>query len=85
MIMKGFSFWQEMAEAENGQKRLLPKGTSAYQAGWILDNDFSDEELEEVDLKSKGTQPSASVAGDLDGRLDTDDLMQDIEVRVLYI
>ena len=32
------------------KKRRLPKGTSAYQAAWILDNDFSDSETEEVDL-----------------------------------
>lgn len=46
---------QELAEAEmdvESRKRKLPKGTSKYQAAWILDEDFSsDEEIEEVDLQ----------------------------------
>ena len=71
-----------MADAAERQgKRMLPKGTSAYQAGWILDNDFSDEELEEVDVQSKaGTQRAASIAADLEPVSDGDDDMMDAEV-----
>ena len=61
------------------KKRRLPKGTSAYQAAWILDNDFSDEETEEVDLQS----PSAGV-GSAQGYDGTEDRswedMDDAEV-----
>ena len=37
---------QEMAEAEEAakRKRKVPKGTSAYQAAWILDDDGTVEE-----------------------------------------
>lgn len=39
---------EELAEAET-KKRRLPKGTSDYQAAWIVDDDFSDPEDEDDD------------------------------------
>ena len=65
------------------RKRRLPKGTSAYQAAWILDNDFSDEETEEVDLASP-TAASArghSLRGTEAESSEWDDDMDDGEVR----
>lgn len=42
---------QEMAEAEEAakKKRKVPKGTSVYQAAWILDDYGDDEEADEAD------------------------------------
>lgn len=42
---------QEMAEAEEAakKKRKVPKGTSTYQAAWILDDEGDDEDIEEGD------------------------------------
>jgi pre-rRNA-processing protein TSR1 len=42
---------QEMAEAEEAakRKRRVPKGTSAYQAAWILDEYGDDEAADEAD------------------------------------
>ena len=44
---------EELAEAEaansKGRKRRLPKGTSDYQAAWIVDEDFSDESESDAD------------------------------------
>ena len=37
------------------KKRRLPRGTSEYQAAWILDDHFSDEETEEIGLQSPRT------------------------------
>ena len=49
---------QEITDAKmdvDVKKRRLPKGTSEYQAAWILDDHFSDEETEEVGLQSLRT------------------------------
>lgn len=45
---------QELAEAATSQadssrKRRLPKGTSEYQAAWILDDDGDEGDYEDVD------------------------------------
>ena len=62
---------QEFADAQmdmDVKKRRLPKGTSEYQAAWILDDHFSDEETEEVDLQSPRTA---------DGNIKPDDRTED--------
>ena len=66
------------------RKRRLPKGTSAYQAAWILDNDFSDEETEEVNLASPTAAASAqgrSLPGADAEPSEWDEDMDDGEVR----
>jgi len=40
---------EELAEAAKSRKRRLPKGTSDYQAAWIVDEDFSDESESDAD------------------------------------
>ena len=77
---------QELAAAAmevESRKRRLPKGTSAYQAAWILDNDFSDEETEEVDLASPSTAsaPGHSLQGTEAEPSEWDEDMDDGEVR----
>ena len=56
---------QEMAEAEEAakKKRRVPKGTSAYQAAWILDDYCDDEEADEADeLVEYNSDPDAAQA-----------------------
>lgn len=70
---------QEFEEAKmdiDAKKRRLPKGTSEYQAAWILDNDFSDEETEEVDLQSP--RPPGGNTG-LDEAIELQSWDQDME------
>ena len=52
---------EELAEAEmaNRNRRRLPKGTSEYQAAWIVDEAFSDD--------SEGDEDNESDGGDGDG------------------
>lgn len=64
------------------KKRRLPKGTSEYQAAWIVDDEFSDEETDDADVPS--IQPGAgSVQPDsLEGKKEWDEDMEDAEVFI---
>ncbi|KAK9812112.1 hypothetical protein WJX73_007769 [Symbiochloris irregularis] len=59
---------EELAEAATSQadsshRRRLPKGTSEYQAAWILDDGGDDEEeYEEVDDQPDSTHPSKAAS-----------------------
>lgn len=62
-VLDGEQTWpteEELKEAERdaaaATKRRLPKGTSDYQAAWILDNDDGDDE-EEDELEDGGSLP----------------------------
>lgn len=53
---------EELAEAETkGRKKRLPKGTSEYQAAWIVDDDFSDPDDDDDD-ESMDTIPEGAGA-----------------------
>ena len=67
------------------KKRRLPKGTSKYQAAWILDDQFSDEETEEVDLQSPGTVGGTAEADDRNDEQSWDEDMEDAEVVICNI
>jgi len=70
---------EELAGAEakrsGGRKRRLPKGTSDYQAAWILDDDDDDDDEEQDD---DDDAVRAGVNGDDDDDGD-DDLWQDAQ------
>lgn len=72
---------QELADAAmeaETRTRRLPKGTSAYQAAWILDDDFSEEETEEVVLSSpRKTAPSRAQSEAGGGDWQDDEDMED--------
>ena len=62
---------EEIAEAERNaamRRRRLPKGTSDYQAAWIVDDDFSDISDEEDD---DSMHAERSIEGRVDGNDDT--------------
>ncbi len=62
------------------KKRRLPRGTSEYQAAWILDDHFSDEETEEVDLQSPRTATGNTQPDDRREDQSWDEDMEDAEV-----
>ena len=74
---------QEYADASTNidtKKRRLPKGTSEYQAAWILDNDFSDEETEEIELQSPSALGSKAQSDEHPDFQEWDEGMDDAEV-----
>lgn len=64
------------------KKRRLPKGTSEYQAAWILDDHFSDEETEEVGLQSPSTANGKAQFGGENEEQSWDEDMEDAEVPI---
>ena len=59
----GLLSWQELMEVETGsgaprKRRRLPRGTSEYQAAWILD-DLSDSEALDEDNENASTSSDA--------------------------
>ena len=55
---------EELAEAEeaNKNRRRVPKGTSDYQAAWIVDEAFSDESEDESEDENPSGAPASAAA-----------------------
>jgi pre-rRNA-processing protein TSR1 len=63
-LLDGEQTWpteEEIKEADRmaaaGKRRRLPKGTSDYQAAWILDNEYDDDEEDDIDIEDGGSLP----------------------------
>ena len=54
VLIDDHHYFEEKEDERYTAPRRLPKGTSAYQASWILDSDFSESELEDVDEDGDG-------------------------------
>ena len=75
---------KDAAMDADAKKRRLPKGTSEYQAAWIVDDDFSDEDTEEVDLQSPQHRNGTSLET-LEETKEWDEEMEDAEVLLLKV
>lgn len=89
---------QEMAEAEEAakKKRRVPKGTSTYQAAWILDDYGDDEDADEAEelveynsdpeeAQAPGTIAASEFAGMTEFPDEDDDAMEVCCLGVLHL